>query len=177
MPDVWRRYELWRWKSPPNAVRGHVVERYGRLPKKLLRADERLTMSVQSGYSPCVYGFSVECALSRPVDLVRLRDFVCILGGDVEEDPEGEWISVDLLTLYAEGSMVSKADSEKKARGELDRMFGVIVKSQDCAGCGSCVPRCPTGALRMDGDTVAIDPAVCTGCGSCLGPCPTVRYR
>ena len=177
MPEVWRTYDLWRWKTVPGAVRARVIELHGRMPAKLPGADSRLTMSVQSGFSPCVYGFSVECALSRPVDLKRVARFACILGGKVEEDPEGDWVSVGLLTLYAEGSMVSKADSEERARAELDRMFQVIVKSQDCAGCGSCVARCPTGALRMEGSAVAIDPDRCTGCGSCLGPCPTIRYR
>lgn len=73
--------------------------------------------------------------------------------------------------------MVSKAGTEEEARRQLDRMFEVIVKSQDCAGCGSCTSRCPTGALSMKGNVVAIDPGICTGCGSCLGPCPTLRYH
>ena len=177
MPEVWRAYELWRWKSIPEAIRMHVVDIHGDMPKKKDVSDGRLTMSVQSGYSPCVYGYSVECALSKPVDLARVRDFACILGEKVEEDPDGDWISAGLLTLYAEGSMVSKAGTEEEARRQLDRMFEVIVKSQDCAGCGSCAPRCPTGALTMKGNVVAIDSGICTGCGSCLGPCPTVRYH
>ena len=81
-----------------------------------------------------------------------------------------------LLTVYAEGSLGSTAATVEDARKGIDRMFEVIVKSQECSGCGSCAAQCTSGALRLVGERVEIDPDICTGCGSCFGPCPSIRY-
>lgn len=87
-PEGWLKYDLWRWKKHPVPVRDRVVAEYGGMPEKITESD-RLTMAVQPGFSPCVVGFSVECALSRPVDIRRLSVFSCILGENVDEDPTG----------------------------------------------------------------------------------------
>lgn len=42
-----------------------------------------------------------------------------------------------------------------------------------CTGCGTCVPRCPTRALKIRGDTLNLNPARCIGCGLCVSACPT----
>ncbi len=40
-----------------------------------------------------------------------------------------------------------------------------------CAACFECIPRCPFGALRRDGERVALDRAACYGCGTCRSAC------
>jgi ferredoxin len=64
--------------------------------------------------------------------------------------------------------------------GEFDKPLYVDYRADLCAhsrsrktGCTRCLDVCPTGAIRPDGDHVAIDPHVCAGCGSCGAVCPT----
>ena len=47
------------------------------------------------------------------------------------------------------------------------------VNKEKCAGCGSCVQLCPTGAIKMGKDGKAfIDQDVCQVCGECMEVCP-----
>ena len=41
-----------------------------------------------------------------------------------------------------------------------------------CNGCGDCVKRCPTRALRLGEQALVLDIARCTGCRGCAGACP-----
>jgi ferredoxin len=40
-------------------------------------------------------------------------------------------------------------------------------------GCNACIEVCSTGAIRADGDHVAVDPHLCMGCGACSTVCPS----
>ncbi|QGP90740.1 Aldo/keto reductase family protein [Neomoorella glycerini] len=40
-----------------------------------------------------------------------------------------------------------------------------------CRGCGSCVKRCPQGALELAGGRVVVEPDKCILCGYCAGAC------
>lgn len=55
-----------------------------------------------------------------------------------------------------------------------------IVASQ-CTACGACEFECPSGAIRMKGETYIIDAAVCTECAGahdspqCAAVCPVPK--
>lgn len=43
-----------------------------------------------------------------------------------------------------------------------------------CASCGTCVDACPTGAIAMrDDDIAVVDLEKCEGCEDCVDACPT----
>ncbi|MBQ4573943.1 MAG: RnfABCDGE type electron transport complex subunit B [Clostridia bacterium] len=41
-----------------------------------------------------------------------------------------------------------------------------------CMGLGSCVAKCPFGAIRIVGGVAAVDYHLCRGCGVCVAACP-----
>lgn len=54
--------------------------------------------------------------------------------------------------------------------------FVAVVDVEKCAGCGVCLPVCPSGAITID--TVAtINNTLCTGCGQCVPHCPQEALR
>ena len=182
LPAEWKDFALWRWKNAPQSIRDEVNRVTGKDVKDLTRqtkAPEKgpLFMSVQEGYSPCVIGYSIEAALSRPVDIDRLEGFGHILGSKVKIDESGEWLTIDNMTVYREGSIISKANVENDARMNIDKLFEIIIRSEQCVGCSLCVARCEQKALRMENGRVEIDPYECIRCRECLGPCPAVNFR
>jgi NAD-dependent dihydropyrimidine dehydrogenase PreA subunit len=49
----------------------------------------------------------------------------------------------------------------------------VHIDEEKCNGCGSCVPRCAEGALKMiNGKARLVSEVYCDGLGACLGECP-----
>ena len=182
LPKEWKEYGLWRWKRAPQSIREEVNRVTGKDVAELTKQTKSpekgpLTLSVQEGYSPCVIGYSVEAAVSRPVDLDRLAGFMQILGRTVEKDPEGQWVSVDYITMYREGAIISKANVEGDARATIEKLFELIIRSEQCVGCGLCAARCEQHALRMVNGKVEIDPDECIRCQCCFGPCPAVNFR
>ncbi|RJQ65289.1 MAG: 4Fe-4S dicluster domain-containing protein [Desulfobacteraceae bacterium] len=51
----------------------------------------------------------------------------------------------------------------------------MIIDSEDCIACESCVPYCPVGAIAVDDSYAKIDQDLCVECGVCLRAevCPT----
>ena len=45
------------------------------------------------------------------------------------------------------------------------------VIGNDCIACGTCIDKCPAGAIS-EGDIYSINPEACTECGTCADVCP-----
>jgi len=48
----------------------------------------------------------------------------------------------------------------------------VKVDADECVGCESCVPVCPTEAISMVEGKAVIDQEKCNQCGTCIQECP-----
>jgi len=64
--------------------------------------------------------------------------------------------------------------------GEFEKPKYFAYKASICAhersgkqGCSACIDVCSTGAIRADGDGVAVEPHLCMGCGGCATVCPS----
>ncbi len=64
---------------------------------------------------------------------------------------------------------------------EVSRNFvkdakSLIIRSQECIGCGICLGRCPVGALYLENGKIAIKEEKCIHCLDCLGKCPAEDF-
>ena len=181
LPKEWKEFGLWRWKNAPNSIREEVQKVSGKEVSELTKqtkAPEKgpITMKVQEGYSPCVIGYSIEAALSRPVDLEKVRPFCHAITWIVPDKVEGDYLELGGATLYAEGSIISKSGSETDARRTIDHIFQLIMRAEQCVGCGLCAARCRPHALYMEDGKVHIHEDDCIFCRECFGPCPSVNF-
>ncbi len=46
------------------------------------------------------------------------------------------------------------------------------VDKEKCTGCESCVPECPSEAIKMVDEKAEVDPDACVDCGVCIDACP-----
>lgn len=49
----------------------------------------------------------------------------------------------------------------------------VSLDASRCTGCTTCIRRCPTEAIRVDGGKASINPDRCIDCGECIRVCPS----
>ena len=181
LPKEWKEFGLWRWKNAPKSIREEVQRVSGKEVSELTKqtkAPEKgpLTIKVQDGYSPCVVGYSIEAALSRPIDLEKVRPFCHAITWIVPEKVEDDFLDLGAVTIYAEGSIISKSGSELDARRTIDHAFQLIMRGEQCVGCGLCAARCRPGALYMEDGKVHIHEDDCIFCRECFGPCPSVNF-
>ena len=181
LPKEWKEFGLWRWKDAPKSIREEVQRVSGKEVSELTKqtkAPEKgpITIKVQDGYSPCVIGYSIEAALSRPIDLEKVRPFCHAITWVVPEKVEGDYLELGGATLYAEGSIISKSGSELDARRTIDHVFQLIMRGEQCVGCGLCAARCRPHALYMEDGKVHIHEDECIFCRECFGPCPSVNF-
>jgi ferredoxin len=100
-----------------------------------------------------------------------------ILGKNVTVDEDGQWLSVGNITVFREGSIISKGPVEKDVREAMKKIYEIIIRSEQCVCCSLCIARCPGYALSLKEGSVVLDSDKCIQCGKCLGPCPAVNFR
>jgi ferredoxin len=48
-----------------------------------------------------------------------------------------------------------------------------IITADECVGCGACIDECPSEAITLNGDNVAVVNDECIDCAACVDVCPT----
>ena len=79
-----------------------------------------------------------------------------------------------------EDELARTLEELRGAVGEFEKPRYFSYRENLCAhsrsaieGCSRCIEACSTGAIRADGDHVAVDPHLCMGCGTCATVCPS----
>ncbi|MDD2626881.1 MAG: phosphoadenosine phosphosulfate reductase family protein [Candidatus Methanomethylophilus sp.] len=182
LPPEWKNYGLWRWKSAPQSVKDEIKRITGKeVPPMKIKRDPAqdngpVVVRVQDGYSPCTLGYSLEAALSRPIDLKVLKPFAHAIGWVVNLDEKEDILTADYITVYGAGSIICKAYVENDARMHMDETIQVLARAFNCVGCGLCAARCQGNALYMENGRVHIHEDNCIFCRKCFGPCPAVNF-
>lgn len=53
----------------------------------------------------------------------------------------------------------------------MSKMIAVV--SKQCVACGTCLKKCPKGAIHIEKGIIAVvDESLCVGCGLCEKACP-----
>jgi len=94
-------------------------------------------------------------SFNKDVDMESLRNMLFAL-------PEGSW-RIENGKLEVDEKFLNEAKS-------------LIIRSQECIGCGICPGRCPVDALILDGGKIKIVEDKCIHCLDCLGKCPVEEF-
>lgn len=164
--------------APPRAtefpiVKGRIVRASGHLGAFELVVDDYAAPSPSSRAS-LVFGPSRDGAKSRADLILDLSGLTPLFPaphkrpGYLRADPNDP-VAVERV-LFEAADLV----------GTFDKPRFVAFTEALCAhsrsrktGCTRCLDLCPVGAIRPNGDHVALDPMICAGCGSCTAVCPT----
>ncbi len=183
MPEEWKKYGLWRWKSAPQATKDEIKRVTGKdvppmKPTKEADAadDGPVAVKIQDGYSPCTMGYSVEAALSRPIDLKVLEPFTHAMSWVPRLNEADGNLEANFTTFYADGAIITKAHAKADADKNMDQAVQIIARAFNCVGCGLCAARCEEHALYMENGKVHVHGDQCIFCMKCYGPCPAVNF-
>ena len=173
LPPLWLEYGLWRWRHIPRGVQEHLAQR-GMTPEAPPDFPRRLSLEMTA---PSAGGGAIRAGgrFSRPLDIAALAARLLPLGKTRLEG--GNLLAGDWAELGADGSVLVRAESEEGLKGRVEQLKEAVLRSEECAGCGSCTGRCKTGAASIRNGRMVIEAVKCTQCGACLsGPCPATTY-
>ena len=100
----------------------------------------------------------------RPVDTSSAGVFIC---GGAESPKDIRDAVIQASAAAGRASIILQ-----KGRYPIEALSAKIMQDL-CTRCGTCVTRCPYGAITKDGTgKVSVVGALCQACGTCAGDCP-----
>ena len=146
----------------------------------------RIMEKIGSGHEPC--DCIVECCMSfgelarwaiehdwaRKITLDECIEIIkkCAENGQVQTGMPG----AILCNCCKHACVGLYAQKLGKEHSYVANHFYAVADPETCIACGTCVERCPVGALRLD-DTVVVDTTRCIGCGACASGCEEKSIR
>ncbi len=178
-PQEWVDLGFWRWKRLPNGQM-KLIERLG----LDIQADrpgpsDNLELNVVKGVSPCTAasGFSLEGQFSMGITLPRAAKLLPIFGTTKLSEELGALrvkSQSNTISLFSSGSLVIRGADETSIEKTSKQVERAVKRALFCQACGSCIPQCEHGALRLVDEKITVDTEKCTNCLKCdTWPCPT----
>jgi phosphoadenosine phosphosulfate reductase len=183
--DDWLDHGLWRWKRPPAFVKDLIDQKGLNLrrvnddsesPEELVA--EKFTFYMGDIRPSCTDDLTTEGVFNRSFDLERSSRLLAIFGLTVYDEETNVASIGRTLTATGEGSLTVNAPTKKEIENHLTTALEIIIRSEECVGCGICIGRCDQEALFLNNDgKVDIFPKLCVHCRKCLGKCPVTDFR
>ena len=83
----------------------------------------------------------------------------------------------NMLAALPEGTYKISENNLTVQENFLNEAKSLIIRSQECVGCGICLGRCPVNALYLDDEEkIRIKEERCIHCLDCLGKCPAEEF-
>ncbi len=183
LPKEWVAYGFWRWQVLPNSI----VQLAGKKGINVIPECEKkpLRFIYTSGYMPCkAGGITAEGSFGTPLNLPMIEEsgMMRVIGSVhaidgvilVQRDLQGVSKTEENVQLYASGTLVVRGRDERNTLELIRLAEKTIRRSLSCTGCGICVGRCASRAIRVNG--MARINEKCTHCGKCTLACPVVKF-
>ena len=118
--------------------------------------------------------WAVEQGKARQVNTEEVLDILkaCEVKGQVHSGSPG----VAFCNCCKHACINLGAQKIGKQHSFFQNHFFSVVDPKTCKSCGTCVKRCPVGAMQLDGVAV-VNQSKCIGCGACATGCETTSIR
>lgn len=178
--EGWVKYGFWRWiKIPGDQLKlarkmgveiKLKVKEINRIPTRILKVK---------GYSPCKDEYALEAIIDSRIKLEKVKSILNILG-EVNFSEELQTIILNCekakVNINSQGRITILAENEKIGEKVLKETVKTILRGMYCVKCGSCLNVCPTDAIKIKEDGIAIIEEKCVKCGRCQETCPITEY-
>ncbi len=84
----------------------------------------------------------------------------------------GEWFDLSKKPIERASFQFGQKDSYSKENQVAGLYEGYLI-TDDCIGCGSCLPVCPQNCINISKVPFEIEQAHCLHCGNCMTACPS----
>jgi len=199
--EEWVAFGLWKWKETPGFVKDLMKRNNIEVRRKIGEGEARDVDSVgmrKTGeglenvgerevalkfelgeiYPSCTDEVTAEGMFTKPIAITRVARLLTILGDSEYKRETGLCSIGDSVTLTSEGGLSIKAGDRDELRESLGSVVDIVLRAEECVGCGICIARCSQGALFLnDENRVDLSPDQCIHCRKCLGKCPVRDFR
>ena len=185
-PEEWFKFGLWRYKQTNKQWRDELKRKGIKYEPKPRNDFEDVKISITKGFSPCVKGgYSTKGRVSIAVDLDLVNKIIGIIDGNSEFHDDLGVITIKnkkyKINIFSDGSFFIRVkDKFFKMDKLVKKVVGIILRSQLCNGCNTCVTICPEKIQRIkkDEDKKIVYPYIaksdiskCTHCFNCNTHC------